>query len=80
MVDVGNVVTPSEAQEESAALTIATVIMVVTSLIIVIIQRMIFQVFDYIFEICIFYIPTLIMVVIYIRHKTQRTRIQQPVQ
>ena len=80
MVDVGNVVTPSEVQNESAAWSIATVIMVVTSLIIVIIQRMIFQVFDYIFEICIFYIPTLIMVVIYIRHKTQRTRIQQPVQ
>ncbi len=72
--------TPSEAHDESAAWTIATVIMVVTSLIIVIIQRMIFQVFDYVFEICIFYIPTLIIAIIYIRHKTQRTRIQQPVQ
>lgn len=73
-------VTPSESQNESTAWTIATVIMIVTSLIIIIIQRMIFQVFDYIFEICIFYIPTLIMTTIYILQKTHRTHMQQPVQ
>jgi hypothetical protein len=73
-------VTPSEAQYESAAWTIATVIMILTSFIVIIIQRMIFQVFDYVFEICIFYIPTLIMIIIYILQKTQRTRLQQPVQ
>jgi hypothetical protein len=70
--------TLSETQYESTAWTIATVIMITTSLIVIIIQRMFSQVFDYVFEICIFYIPTLIITVIYILQKTQRMRMQQP--
>ena len=70
--------TQPEAYNESATWTIATAIMIVTSLIVIIIQRMIFQVFDYVFEICIFYVPTLIITIIYITQKIRQTRVQLP--
>lgn len=71
--------TQPEDHNESVAWTIATAIMIVTSLIVIIIQRMIFQVFDYVFEVLIFYVPTLIITVIYITQKTRQTRVQPPV-
>jgi hypothetical protein len=70
--------TQPEDLNESATWTIATAIMIVTSLIVIIIQRMIFQVFDYVFEICIFYVPTLIITIIYITQKIRQTRVQPP--
>lgn len=70
--------TQPEDYHESATWTIATAIMIVTSLIVIIIQRMIFQVFDYVFEICIFYVPTLIITTIYITQKIRQTRVQLP--
>ncbi|MCW4041644.1 MAG: hypothetical protein NWE83_12960 [Candidatus Bathyarchaeota archaeon] len=70
--------TQPEDLNESATWTIATTIMIVTSLIVIIIQRMIFQVFDYVFEICIFYVPTLIITIIYITQKIRQTRVQPP--
>lgn len=70
--------TQPEDHNESATWTIATAIMIVTSLIVIIIQRMIFQVFDYVFEICIFYVPTLIITIIYITQKIRQTHVQPP--
>lgn len=70
--------TQPEDYNESATWAIATAIMIVTSLIVIIIQRMIFQIFDYVFEICIFYVPTLIITIIYITQKIRQTRVQLP--
>ncbi len=64
--------TETEDYFESASWTIATVTMIVVSLVILIIQRIILQVFDFIFEICIFYIPTVIITIIFVTQKTRR--------
>lgn len=66
--------TETEDYFESASWTIATVTMIVVSLVILIIQRIILQVFDFIFEICIFYIPTVIITIIFVTQKTRRRK------
>jgi len=60
-----------DKQEESKSWQIATVTMLVIAAAVFLIQRFAGPVFDFVFEICLFYVPAVVIVILflYFRHK-----------
>jgi antibiotic biosynthesis monooxygenase (ABM) superfamily enzyme len=59
-------------QEESKSWLIATITILVIAAFVFLIQRFAGPVFDFVFEVCIFYVPTVVMVflLLYFRQKS----------
>jgi antibiotic biosynthesis monooxygenase (ABM) superfamily enzyme len=53
-------------QEESKSWRIATITMLVIAAIVFLIQRFAGPVFDLVFEVCIFYVPAVVMVLLFL--------------
>ena len=50
----------------------ATLIMIFISLVVFIIQRFIVQLFGYAFEVCLFYVPTVVLLIVYLKERSQK--------
>jgi antibiotic biosynthesis monooxygenase (ABM) superfamily enzyme len=53
-------------QEESKSWQIATITMLVIAAMVFLVQRFAGPIFDFVFEICIFYVPAVVMVLLFL--------------